>query len=108
LLDVRGGEVRETSLDPATYGIEKASREDLRGGDATEAARIARAILAGEEGPRRDVVLLNAGAALVVAGVAADLHEGIALAAASIDEGKSARTLERWVAVSTAATGGSE
>src|SRR5919106_3399754 len=51
VIDVRDGEVRETSLDPATYGIEKASREDLRGGDAAEAARIARAILAGEEGP---------------------------------------------------------
>ena len=108
VLDVRGGEVWETSLDPATYGIEKASREDLRGGDAAEAARIARAILAGEEGPRRDVVLLNAGAALEVAGAAADLHEGIALAAASIDDGKAARTLERWVAVSTAVTGGLE
>jgi anthranilate phosphoribosyltransferase len=107
VLDVQGGEVRETRLDPAAHGIERASREDLRGGDATEAARIARAVLAGEQGPRRDVVLLNAGAALEVAGVAADLHEGIALAAASIDDGRAALTLESWVAVSAAAAGGS-
>jgi anthranilate phosphoribosyltransferase len=103
VLDVRDGEVRESRLDPAEHGIAKASRDDLRGGDAGEAARIARAVLDGESGPRRDVVLLNAGAALEVAGVADDLEEGIGLAAASIDEGKAATTLDRWVTVSTAA-----
>jgi anthranilate phosphoribosyltransferase len=100
VLDVRGGEVRESRLDPRTYGIERSTREDLRGGDPAEAARIARAVLDGEPGPRRDVVLLNAGAALEVAGAAEDLGAGIAQAAASIDDGKAAATLGRWIAVS--------
>ncbi len=100
VLDVREGEVRESRLDPTTYGIERSTREDLRGGDPFEAARIARAVLDGASGPRRDVVLLNAGAALEVAGAAQDLGAGIAQAAASIDDGKAAATLERWIAAS--------
>ena len=100
VLDVREGEVRESRLDPATVGIERSTRDDLRGGDPAEASRVARAVLDGEPGPRRNVVLLNAGAALEVAGVAQDLAAGIAQAAASIDEGKAAATLERWIAVS--------
>ena len=63
-------------LDPTAHGIARASKEDLRGGDAAESARIARAVLGGEQGPARDVVLLNAGAALEVAGVAPDLDGG--------------------------------
>ena len=106
VLDVREGEVRESRLDPGEHGIARASSEDLRGGDAGESARIAREVLDGGAGPRRDVVLLNAGAALEVAGVAADLDEGLRLAAASIDEGKAAGTLERWIAISTTAAGG--
>jgi anthranilate phosphoribosyltransferase len=82
-------------------------RGDLLGGDAGESARIARAVLDGESGPRRDVVLVNAGAALEIAGVAPDLDEAIALAAASIDEGRAASTLARWVGVSAAAKEGS-
>lgn len=103
VLDVLGGEVREDRLDPAEHGIARASREDLGGGDARESARIARAVLGGEDGPARDVVLLNAGAALEVAGVAPDLDGGIALAASAIDGGTAASTLERWVEVSVAA-----
>jgi anthranilate phosphoribosyltransferase len=102
VLDVRDGEIRESRLDPATHGIARATRDDLRGGDAGESARIARAVLQGKPGPERDVVLLNAGAALEVAGVAADLDEGLRLAASSVDEGTAAGTLERWVAVSNA------
>jgi anthranilate phosphoribosyltransferase len=102
VLDVRDGELRESRLDPATVGIAKASPDDLRGGDAGESARIARAVLAGEPGPTRDVVLLNAGAALEVAGVAADLRRGIELAAASIDGGRAGATLDRWIEVSAA------
>ena len=100
VLDVRDGQVVQSRLDPTEHGIAPASREDLRGGDAPEGARGARAVLGGEPGPKRDVVLLNAGAALEVAGAAADLDEGIALAAASIDEGKAAATLERWITLS--------
>jgi anthranilate phosphoribosyltransferase len=100
VLDVHDGEIRESVLDPTTLGVARATLDDLRGGDAGESARLARAVLAGEPGPRRDVVVLNAGAALEVAGVAADLADGLQLAAASIDDGKAAATLERWVAVS--------
>ena len=105
VLDVRDGEVVESRLDPTDHGIPRASRDDLRGGDPAEAARGARAVLDGEPGPKRDVVLLNAGAALEVAGAAADLEEGIVLAAASIDDGKAAATLERWIAISQATRG---
>jgi anthranilate phosphoribosyltransferase len=97
--DVRNGEVRERHLDPASLGLERASGDDLRGGDARESAGIARALLGGEVGPRRDVVLLNAGAALEVAGVAGSVAEGMQLAARSIDDGSAARVLERWAAV---------
>jgi len=106
VLDVRDGQVVQSRLDPTEHGIAPASREDLRGGDAPEGARGARAVLGGEPGPKRDVVLLNAGAALEVAGAAADLDEGIALAATSIDEGKAAATLERWIALSQRTRGG--
>ncbi len=106
VLDVRDGEVREDRLDPTAHGIARASSQDLRGGDAGESGRIARAVLGGEQGPARDVVLLNAGAALEVAGVAPDLDGGIAMAASSIDEGKAASTLDRWVEVSSVAAEG--
>ena len=74
--DVKNGSVRETHLDPDAVGLPRAKAEDLAGGDAEASAAIARAILEGEPGPRRDVVLLNAGAALEVAGFAADLARG--------------------------------
>jgi anthranilate phosphoribosyltransferase len=106
VLDVLDGEVRQNRLDPAEHGIAHASKEDLRGGDAGESARIARAVLGGEVGPARDVVLLNAGAALEVAGAAPDPDGGIALAASSIDGGTAASTLARWVEVSVAAAQG--
>ena len=106
VLDVLDGEVHEGRLDPAEHGIAHASRDDLLGGDAGESARIAREILDGHPGPRRDVVLLNAGAALEVAGAAPDLDRAIALAAASIDDGRAAATLARWVEVAAAAKEG--
>jgi anthranilate phosphoribosyltransferase len=105
VLDVRSGEVTESRLDPADHDIARASREDLHGGDPSESARVARAVLGGEHGAARDVVLLNAGAALEVAGAASDLDEGIALASSSIDEGKAGATLERWIAVSNSDLG---
>lgn len=98
--EVKDGTVRETHLDPSTVGLGRARREDLAGGDAPMAASIARSILEGETGPRRDVVLLNAGAALEVAGFAANLAEGMATAARSIDDGEALATLDRWVEVS--------
>ncbi|MCD6022485.1 MAG: anthranilate phosphoribosyltransferase [Actinomycetia bacterium] len=105
VLDVRSGNVTESRLEPADHDIARASREDLRGGDPSESARVARAVLDGAHGAARDIVLLNAGAALEVAGAASDLDEGIALASSSIDEGKAGATLERWIAVSNSDLG---
>lgn len=97
VFEVRDGVVTEESIDPQALGLPPALPEDLRGGDAAASAAIARSVLAGEAGPRRDVVVLNAAAALEVAGRAATMAEGIDLAAASIDSGAAAATLERWV-----------
>jgi anthranilate phosphoribosyltransferase len=98
--DVVNGELRESVLEPADLGLARSEVADLRGGDPEASAAIAMAILRGETGPRRDVVLLNAAAALEVSGSAASLHEGIAMATASIDSGAAVETLVRWVASS--------
>jgi anthranilate phosphoribosyltransferase len=97
VFDVADGQVRESRLDPGAFGLERATLGDLRGGDPQASAQIALAVLRGELGPRRDVVLLNAGAALEVAGKAPSLEEGMAMAAASIDSGAANDTLVRWV-----------
>ena len=91
--ELRDNMVRSYTLDPAEYGISYAAAEDLRGGDASENAQIALDILQGETGPRRDVVLLNAAAALIVAGKANDLRDGIQMAAESIDSGAALQKL---------------
>jgi anthranilate phosphoribosyltransferase len=98
--DVKDGSVRETHLDPSKLGLARAKPDDLAGGDASASASITRSILAGEQGRKRDVVVLNAGAALQVAGFAESLEEGMATAARAIDEGDAAATLDRWVEVS--------
>jgi len=87
-------------LDPLELGLPRADPEVLAGGDASRNVEIARAILGGEPGPQRDVVLLNAAAALVVAERADDLSAGIEAAAASIDSGAAARVLQTWIDVS--------
>ena len=99
---VKDGTVRETHLDPAKVGIGRVKPEDLAGGDAPHNADIARRVIDGEKGPQRDVVVLNAGAALQVAGFAGNLEEGMATAARAIDDGDAAKTLMRWVEVSNA------
>ena len=102
--ECHGQVVRTVSLHPSEVGLPKATPADLRGGDATHNASLIRAVLAGETGPARDVVLLNAGAALFICGHAAALKQGIALAAAAIDDGRAARTLAALVAVTSEAT----
>jgi len=104
VFDVRAGEMRETTLDSTDLGLARARPEDLAGGDPAASAEIARGVLAGEAGPRRDVVLLNAGAALEVAGHVGSLAEGIEAAAASIDSGAAMAALERFVAASRSAS----
>lgn len=101
--ELRDGAIDRRVLEPLDLGIARASAQDLRGGTPDENTAIARRVIAGEPGPLRDVVLLNAAAALVVADVAADLEDGVARAASSIDSGAAASTLERWVATSQAA-----
>jgi anthranilate phosphoribosyltransferase len=96
------GTIREYRLHPRTFGMPPASRTDLAGGDATGNARILREILGGERGPMRDIVLMNAGAAIYLGGGARDLHEGIREAAASIDSGAARKKLDLLVE----ATGG--
>ncbi|HYX79579.1 MAG TPA: anthranilate phosphoribosyltransferase [Actinomycetota bacterium] len=100
VLEVADGTVAPGSVDPADLGLASAAPEQLVGGDVQTNVAIARRVLEGAPGPERDVVLLNAAAVLEVAGRAADLAEGVALAAASVDSGSAARALERWVAVS--------
>lgn len=80
-----------------TFGIAPAQLQDLIGGDPTVNARIIREILEGERGAPRDIVLMNAGAALCVGEIAQDLHEGIRLAAASIDSGNASACLDTLV-----------
>ncbi|MBV8529464.1 MAG: anthranilate phosphoribosyltransferase [Candidatus Dormibacteraeota bacterium] len=99
-LEVTPEGVSESEIDPAGLGLGTATKDDLRGGDAAENAARVRAVLAGEPGPSRDIVLLNAAAALVAAGASPDLRGGVERASASIDSGAARRVLERLVNVS--------
>ena len=94
VVEVRDGDVSEWELDPRSLGIYPADPVSLRGGSAAENAAALRAVLAGERSGRRDAVLLNAGAALVAAGNADDLGEGLAIAAEAIDSGAAAARLD--------------
>jgi anthranilate phosphoribosyltransferase len=87
------GAVRTFYLHPADVGLPTVTVADLAGGTAVENAAMLEAMMNGERGPRRDIVLLNAGASLLIAGKAGDLSSGIRMAAAAIDEGRAARTL---------------
>lgn len=100
--ECRRGFVHTFYVHPSDVGLAKAEPADLAGGDAATNAGIARSVLAGAAGPARDIVVFNAGAALLVAGRAATLHEGMLCAGAAIDEGAAQRTLERLVEVSGA------
>jgi anthranilate phosphoribosyltransferase len=96
-----GQRVVTETLDPLALGFRRARREDLQGGDPADNARITRDVLAGtDRGPRRDVVLLNAAAVLVVGGLAHSLEEGIVQAGESIDSGAALGKLEALVAFS--------
>src|SRR5215467_9469105 len=96
------GEVKTFYLHPTDVGLPKATSGSLAGGDAAENARAIVRVLDGEDGPARDVVLLNAGAALFIAGKANSVQEGIQLAAQAIDRKEARQTLEQLIAVSVA------
>jgi anthranilate phosphoribosyltransferase len=100
VFDVQDGELRESMLDPAELGLARSEVGDLKGGDPEASAAIAHAILEGETGPRRDVVLLNAAAALEVSGRVSSIDQGLAMAAGSIDSGAAVDVLARWVSSS--------
>ena len=95
--ELGAGTLRSYSLDCRTFKLAPASLSDLRGGDAKENVRIIREILAGERGAGRDIVLMNAGAAIYVGGQARDLHEGITRAGTSIDSGSAGARLDALV-----------
>jgi len=100
--ECRDGAVNTFYLHPADVGLPKAPAGSLQGGDARENARIIEGILDGTRGPARDVVLLNAGAALFVAGAASSVDEGILKALRAIDRGDAKKTLAQLVSISTA------
>jgi anthranilate phosphoribosyltransferase len=122
---VAGGEVTETRFDPAEIGIPRSRPDDLRGGDAARNAEVVRALLAGEQGPVRETVLLNAAAALAAdagaagagagggaggpgaAGLAGALADGYAKAAEAVDSGAAQALLDRWIQASQRLRGAS-
>lgn len=91
--EVRDGKVRKFNVTPEEFGMKCASLESIRGGTAAENAARIRRILDGEAGPPRDIVVINAAAALVAAGIAENFREGAELAGAAIDSGKASKTL---------------
>lgn len=103
VLDLADGEVRTYEVDPLALGLEPAAPEAIRGGDATRNASFIRRVLSGEHGPHRDIALLNGAAAIVVAGLAADIEAGLTLAERAVDDGRAALVLERLVTASNAA-----
>ena len=98
--DAETGTVSTYTITPESVGVARGTLADIAGGNAVENAAIVRAVLDGEPGPRRDVVLLNAAAALMAAGKAADLAEGVALARGAIDTGRALAALDELGAVS--------
>jgi anthranilate phosphoribosyltransferase len=97
--ELKDGEVHTFEVTPEDAGISRAKPEDLKGGTPEENADAMRAMLDGNAGPFRDVVLYNAAASLVVAGKAEGLEQGVEMAAAAIDGGNARATLERLVAI---------
>jgi anthranilate phosphoribosyltransferase len=97
---IDGGRVATFRISPRNAGLPEAKPQDLIGGDAVENAAHIRAVLGGLKGAYRDIVLLNAAAALLVAGKAKTLRDGVALAADSIDSGKAMGVLDALVPLS--------
>ncbi len=95
--ELDNGKLRFYEITPEEMGLERCGKDDLRGGTPQENAEITRAILGGEKGPKRNAVLLNAGAALYVAGKTDSIADGVKLAAETIDSGKAKAQLEKFV-----------
>ncbi len=103
VIELKDGEIDHFRVDPADLGFDPSRSSDLTGGDRAENAAVVRAVLDGQSGPHRDIVVLNAAAGLVVGGRADTLADGIVVASESIDTGSAAATLDRLVTASQAA-----
>jgi anthranilate phosphoribosyltransferase len=97
---LKDGAVNEYELDPKDMGLGRSRPEDLRGGTPAENAALLRQVMDGEAGPRREVVVLNAGAAILAAGKADDWVGAIAVARESLDSGRAKQALSRLVEAS--------
>ena len=97
--ELHKGDFTVFEVTPEDAGLKRATLEQLKGGDAAHNARALRALLQGEEGPYRDIVLFNTSAALIVAGKAGSLEDGVARAAQAIDSGAANLALDKLIAV---------
>jgi anthranilate phosphoribosyltransferase len=95
--ELKGGRIRTYYVTPERFGVHRATLDDIEGGDARENAAIVTAVLKGERSPRRDVVLINAAAALVAGSAAKDFSSGMTLAAGSIDSGRALDKLMKLI-----------
>lgn len=100
ICEFKDGWFKSYVIKPGDFGMERCSKDDLKGGDPQENAEITKAILNGETGPKRNAVLLNAGAALYIGGKAESIAEGIKLAGEIIDSGQATATLNKFIEVS--------
>ena len=100
ICEIKDGWFKSSVITPEQFGLTRCTKDDLKGGSPAENAAITRDILSGAKGPKRDAVLMNAGAALYIGGKAPDMQAGIKLAAELIDSGKALATLEKFIEVS--------
>lgn len=100
ICEFKDGWFKTYTINPEDFGFDKCTKDELKGGTPAENAEITRNILKGEKGPKRNAVLMNAGAALYIGGKADSFKAGIELAAEIIDSGKAAETLEKFIEVS--------
>ena len=100
ICEIKDGWYKTYMIKPEDFGFERCTKDDLKGGDPAENAKITLAILNGEKGHKRNAVLLNAGASLYIGGKAASFKEGVALAAELIDSGKALEVLNKFIEVS--------
>jgi anthranilate phosphoribosyltransferase len=98
VIEVFEGRTAEWFVEPGQFGLAPLQLSEIAGGTPAENADATRAVLAGQPGPHRDIVLLNAAAAIYVGGLAADLEEGVVKAAAAVDSGAAAGVLDRLIA----------
>lgn len=103
--ELREGKLRSFELDPSEFNLPQASLQELKGGSPIENAEIIRRVLAGEKGATRDIVVLNAGAAIAIAGHAKSIAEGVKLAEETIDSGKAYAKLEQLIELSNSCLG---